>query len=48
MRLISAWFARRRLARHLATADMSRRRDQIKAEELRDRLQQIARTEAWR
>lgn len=45
---IRAARVRRRLTRHLATADMTTRRDQRAAERLRDEIDAIARREAMR
>lgn len=45
---IHSYVLQRRLARHLATADMETRRDQRAAERLRDQIDAIARREAMR
>ena len=45
---IHSYLLQRRLARQLATADMTTRRDQRAAERLRDEIDAIARREALR
>lgn len=45
---IRAAILKHKLARHLATADMTTRRDQRQAERLRDQIEAIARREALR